>query len=363
MATILVVDDEPINRELLHAYLDGTGHRVVDAGSAEAAIATARAGEIDLVLLDVMMPGMNGYDALPLLKKDAGEALLPIVLVTALGDHDSRLRGLRAGADDFLTKPVDRHELLLRVGNLLALRADRAALMRRNVELVELQRFREEMSAMLIHDLKNPLAAMLSNIDYVLEGNGQPDDQAALIDSRTAGQRLLRLLANLADVARLERGQVPMMRSPMLVGDLVDPLVRQRRHLADARQIQIDNDVESHAQVFGDAELITRVVENVFDNAFRHTPPGGRIAVCGHETAARVQIKIGNTGLPIPPPARMQIFEKFGQANGNTGRMNLGLGLYFCRLAAEAHGGRMWVEETAELPTVFGIELPAAAAA
>lgn len=358
MGTILIVDDEPVNRELLLAYLDGTGHRVVEAGSAEVALSMADDVEVDLVLLDVMLPGLSGYDAVPFLKAGDTNEFLPVVLITALNDHESRLRGLRAGADDFLTKPVDRHELLLRVGNLLAMRADRTALLRRNVELVELQRFREEMSAMVVHDLKNPLGAMLANIEYVLEAPSKTDERDALLDSREAGKRVLRLLANLADLTRIEHGQIRMARSDFRVSDLVDPLVRQRSHLAAARNIRFDSAIAGDARMYADPELISRVVENVFDNAFRYTPPGGRIAVSGSGSQDRVQLTIGNTGKPIPIEARSRIFEKFGQAHGDVGRMNLGLGLYFCRMAAEAHGGRMWVDETPELPTVFGLELP-----
>jgi signal transduction histidine kinase len=362
MATILIVDDEPINRELLHAYLEGTGHRLYDADSAEAALSLAQSVRLDLVLLDVMLPGLSGYDAVSLLKATASEELLPVVLITALNDHESRLRGLRAGADDFLTKPVDRHELLLRAGNLLALRTDRNALQRRNVELVELQRFREEMSAMVVHDLKNPLAVILANLDYVLDGSANgSEDREALLDSRAAARRMVRLLSNLADLTRLEIGHMELRRARIYVGDLVQPLVRQRAHLAEARQITIDSTIDAKAQIDADPELMSRVVENVFDNALRHTPPGGRIAVCSAGSTDHVLVRIGNTGAPIPVDARSRIFEKFGQANTDVGRMNLGLGLYFCRLAAEAHGGRMWVEETEELPTVFGLELPAPA--
>jgi signal transduction histidine kinase len=214
---------------------------------------------------------------------------------------------------------------------------------------------------MIVHDLKNPLAAMLANVDFVLDDETTSAETLdALRDTKSAGSRALRLLANLIDVARVEAGQLQLRVQRIPVDDLVAPLVRQRGHLAGVRGITIDSRIDPKAELNGDPELISRVIENVFDNAFRHTPTGGRIAVCGTRCDSyAVRVSIGNTGAPIPVEARTRIFEKFGQAGGGSGRMNLGLGLYFCRLAAEAHGGRMWVDETPELPTVFSLELPA----
>jgi signal transduction histidine kinase len=361
VATILIVDDERINRELLHAYFDGSPHELIDADSGEAALHTALAVRPDLVLLDVMMPGLDGFATTKRLKTLFADELLPVILVTAMHDHESRIRGLRAGADDFVTKPVEQHELALRVQNLLALRAKEAALVRRNVELVELQRFRDEMSALVVHDLKNPLSVILANIDYVIDGVGdEQQHREALLDAKSAGARALRLLANLADMTRIEAGQLPLDRHPMQVAALLAPLVKQRTRLAQSRAIVLDSTIDPELPVFVDAELISRVVENVFDNALRHTPPGGRIAVRGVAQPDAVQIRIGNTGRPIPFDARTRIFEKFAQGTAQAGRMNLGLGLYFCRLAAEAHGGKIWVEETRDLPTVFNLELPRA---
>jgi signal transduction histidine kinase len=361
MAKLLIVDDEPVNRELLHAYLEGYEHELADAESGERALVVARDWRPDLVLLDVMMPGLSGFDTARFLKELAPDEFLPVILVTALADHDSRLQGLRAGADEFLTKPIDRHELIIRIANLLALRTKEAALQRRNLELVELQRFREEMSAMIVHDLKNPLSAVLANVDFVLDDDrNSTENLDALRDAKSAGGRAIRLLANLVDVARVEAGALQLTRSRIPVGELIAPLVRQRGHLAGARGIRIDSAIDPGVELHADSELLSRVIENVFDNAFRHTPPGGRISVCGRRCDGdSVRLSIGNSGAAIPPEARARIFEKFAQAGPAQGRMNLGLGLYFCRLAAEAHGGRMWVDETPELPTIFRLELPA----
>lgn len=360
MATILIVDDEPINRELLHAYLDGLGHELHDAASGEEALELARKVKFDLALLDVMLPGISGFDTAERLKADRRDEYLPIILVTALNDHQSRLHGLRSGTDEFLTKPVDRHELLLRINNMLALRTKELALVKRNLELVELERFRDEMAALIVHDLKNPLTVMLANVTFASEDPGcSTDTLEALRDTKSAGQRALRLLANLLDVTKMEAGRLQPRRSRTPVAALVDPVLRQRQHVAEARNIAVSRAIEPGAEVNADFELMSRVVENVFDNALRYVPTGGRIAVRADVVPEGVQLRIGNSGASIPKEARARIFEKFGQAGEAVGRMNLGLGLYFCRLAAEAHGGRMWVEETGDLPTVFALEVPA----
>ncbi len=359
MAKILIVDDEPLNRELVHAYLEGSGHEVLDAASAEAAVELARLAHPDLILLDVMLPGMSGFDAVPHLKQQAGTDFLPVILVTALNDQPARVRGLRAGADEFLTKPLERNELLVRVQNLLALRHKDQALAQRNRELAQLHKFRDEVTAMIVHDLKNPMSALKANLDYAMtELHDETSRQEALVDSMIATDRTIRLIGNLLEVTQLETGHLTLRRTHAPVAGLVEPIIGERTHLTRARAITVSQSIPDGLTVHADVELIIRVFENVLDNAIRYTPPGGRIVVLGSAAPRSVTLKVGNTGTPIPPAARAQIFEKFGQSGEAQGRMNIGLGLYFCRLAAEAHGGRIWVEEDPALPTVFGIELP-----
>lgn len=258
--------------------------------------------------------------------------------------------GLRE-SNRWLKGVVASGERLLRASNV------------KNDTLEELGRFKDDVAAMIVHDLKNPLAVIISNYDYILDGfEGSADCLEALQDSQVAGRRMLRLLANLVDVARLENGTLEVCASEVFLARLLHSIVDQRRVSARSRNITITLAPSSEIMLTVDVDLITRAIENIFDNALRHTPSGGSIEIQLLEAGPDIEIRIGNSGRAIPEGDRTAIFEKYRQATSEIGRMNLGLGLYFCRLAVEAQGGTIWVEETERLPTVFGIRLPRSAA-
>jgi K+-sensing histidine kinase KdpD len=248
-------------------------------------------------------------------------------------------------------------ELLLRARRAVASR--NAELTRKNDQLGELHRFRDEMSMLIVHDLKNPLSALLANISYVSDSIGVVDStiKEALVDSQAAGNRIMRLLANLLDVARIEAGRFQVMRVPTMLETLIHSVLHPRMQLANARRIRLTKNVEPNLYGSLDHDLVARIVENLLDNAIRYTPPGGRIDVGVAEIDGRVQVRVGNSGAAIAAEGRERLFQKFEQASESTSSMNLGLGLYFCRLATEAHGGRIWIEESAALPTVFVVDL------
>jgi two-component system, sensor histidine kinase and response regulator len=364
VARILIVDDSKVNRELLHAYLEGSGHELVDAASGEQALALAEATPPDLVLLDVMMPGIDGFETARRLKQLHATNFLPVILVTSLADQASRVLGLDAGADEFLSKPVDAQELHVRIRSLLALRAKDIALAAQNLALTELDRFKTEMSSLLVHDLRGLVAVVVANHDFLADRlrDGEPMVLESIEDSRSAAQRLLNLLVNLLDTTRMEANRIELVRSSVDVHGLLEGLVKQHRLAARARKLTVDMRVENGLRVLADADMLSRVVANIVENAMRYTPKAGCILLSADVADGLARIRIGNTGSAIPRAARSVIFEKFAQVSPDHGRMNLGLGLYFCRLALEAHGGRIWVDETPELATVFVLELPAEAA-
>jgi PAS domain S-box-containing protein len=234
----------------------------------------------------------------------------------------------------------------------------------KNDLLAEAGRFKDELSAMIVHDLKNPLSVIVSNYDYIIDNfEGSVSCLEALQDSQNAARRMLRLLSNLVDVSRMEDGTIQVRPSEVNLSNLLHPVADQRRVIARSRRITIVSAPPAEVQVGVDTDLMTRVIENILDNALRYTPAGGQIELELQGNGADVELRIGNSGSAIPVDARHSIFEKYRRGGSETGHMNLGLGLYFCRLAVEAHGGRIWVEETARLPTVFCISLPCLALA
>ena len=255
-------------------------------------------------------------------------------------------QGLRA-TNDQLNRAVATGALMLRESAV------------KNDALIDLGRFKDEVAAMISHDLKNPLAVIIANYDFILEGfDGSTDCLEALQDSQSAARRMLRLLENLADVARLEEGTLRLRISDVTLSGVLQGIVDQRRVLARRRQIALSLVMPAEIVVAVDADLLTRTVENVLDNALRYTPDGGVIEIAASEGDVQVEIRVGNSGISIPANMRDAIFEKHRQAGYDIGRMNLGLGLYFCRLAMASHAGRIWVEETERFPATFVICLP-----
>jgi PAS domain S-box-containing protein len=258
-----------------------------------------------------------------------------------------RMEQVLRESNDRLRETVANHEVLLRESTV------------KHDTLVELGQFKDEVAAMIVHDLKNPLTVIVSNYDYVLDAfEGSGDCLDALREAQSAGHRMVRLLENLLDVSRLENGTLVVSPKGVVLAQLIEPIVEQRRVLARLLKVQLVLVPSGDIAVEIDVDLATRAVENLLDNALRHTPGGGVIEIECRRAGPDIEIRIGNSGSAIPAESRTLVFEKYQQGAAPSGRMNVGLGLYFCRLAVEAQGGTIRVEETARLPTLFVLSLP-----
>ncbi|MDP2316485.1 MAG: hybrid sensor histidine kinase/response regulator [Pseudomonadota bacterium] len=357
---LLLVDDDPRQVAILRAHLAPLDHQLLAASSGAEALDCLDETPPDLILLDLRMPGIDGIDVLHHIRARPELARLPVVLITALHEREVRLRAIEAGADDFVEKPPDGAILRARVTNLLRLKQLGDDLERRNEELRRLEALRKELTDLVVHDLKAPVAGAALNIEVAMEMLGLEEGSAceALRDALAGVHRIQSMTEEILLLARLEEARMPIhpVRSPLR--GIVEDAVRTLGRIAARRGTQVDLAVEGDLLVTADPGLIRRVIENLLDNAIRHAPRGSRIAVHGAQ-GETVELSFKNGGTPIPEADRAHIFEKFAQSSGSVARgANVGLGLHFCHVVASAHGGSIRVEETAEWAVVFTLSLP-----
>jgi signal transduction histidine kinase len=360
---ILLVDDEPRNLIVLATMLGPLGHELVRAVGGRAAIDSFEASRPDLILLDVVMPELDGIDVLTHVRAHDPASHVPVILVTGQTERESRLRGFEAGADEFLEKPVDRALLLARVRTLLRLKAAADELLERNAELEQLRREQRELTAFIVHDLKNPLSVIHVNLSWLCQqaGDGDPDVAEAFADAKDASSRLQAMIEELLAISRLETAEVPLRRVPVDVGDLAREVVRGYAREAERKGIALRTQIDDGPlRVDADRAVLQRILENLIGNALQYTPAGGG-AVVAASTRSGLEVSVSNTGQPIPEREREHVFGKFRRGAGAPSRRgNAGLGLYFCKRAVEAHGGSITLEQTPEWPVSFVLHLLAA---
>ena len=360
---VLIVDDEVKNIKLLKGILFSENYRIYEASSGEAAIDLVHSIRPDLILLDVMMPGISGFEVCRQLKQDEKTKTIPIIMVTALREKEDRLKALESGGDDFLSKPVDSTEVVVRVKSLLRIKSyhdeisyNYKEIAAKNEKLLELEKTKDGLMHMIVHDLRTPLGAIFGFIDIMLlNKQGLAKDQIkALEKCIDFCQELKEMIESLLSIYKLEEGKMKLNIEAANMEDMIDETVQQFFVKAAEKQIALSYDrSDRHLIALVDSSLVKRVLANLLNNAIRHTPYGGRIKIFAEsdQNNDNLHIKVVDNGDGISPEYHQKIFDKFEQVKLKKSGIAVGasgLGLSFCKLAVEGHDGRIWVESEGE---------------
>jgi two-component system sensor histidine kinase/response regulator len=358
---LLVVDDEPINVDLLCDLLDSLDFAAVGALGGAQALEVARERAPDLILLDVMMPGMDGYEVCRRLRADPLTAAIPVVFVTALSETEDKVQAIEAGGDDFLTKPFNRPVLLARIRSLLRLKAASDALEASYRRLRDLERLKDDLVRMVVHDLKSPLTAMLGTLEMAVDGDLGPltePQRRFLDDARQRGSDVVGLIDNLLDVTRLEESAVRLELRPVQVRQLLSQVAGEWTVRAEQSGATVSVGDAPDAVVSADETLLRRVLGNLVGNALRHAGRGVHVRLSAVPSDQGVELVVDDDGVGIAPEMHDEIFRKGATAAPAGDAATSGLGLTFCKLAAEAHGGSIRVRSDRGAGSTFAVRLP-----
>ena len=359
---ILVVDDNASNRSILQRQLTRHGFLVVEVENAIDALNRLGEGGIDLILLDVLLPGMDGLALCRTIKADPVTTAIPVLLVTALHERHDRLAGIAAGANDFLTKPIDGQDLLLRCRNALAAKRQYDRTVEAYRKLQSLEELRDRLTHLIVHDMRSPLAGLTGYLDlFLTRSQGQVDDKLRTLVERavTQARMLAGHISHVLDVSRLEAGAMPLDRVDTELGVLVNQAIEALGAEVERVPVRLKAP-EQAVHVCADVGLLVRVFQNLLSNAIRFSPPGGVVVVRIGVTPEGVRAEVHDEGPGIAPEHHQLIFEKFGQVRSSRrpGQASSGLGLTFCRLAIEAHGGRIGVRSQLGQGSCFWLTVP-----
>jgi two-component system, sensor histidine kinase and response regulator len=369
---ILVADDIPANVELLLDQLNSLGYDTITAVDGPSAMAAAFEYQPDLCILDVSMPAgdlgvddrSTGFEVCRRIKRDPRTSRIPVIFVTALNDTSDRVRGIEAGGDDFLTKPHNRLVLGARVRSLLKLKAATDALEDSLRKLRELERVRDDLMKMIVHDLKTPLTSVLATLEMLADGDFgavTTTQKAAIGDAETKSEDLLALIDDILEVARIEEANISLSLGPMAPGALLAELVHEWAHRFTQERTTASVSVADDAPIFAaDKGLIKRVFSNLIQNAVTHSSHPVHLDLSARRARGGVLFTVSDNGPGIPPEYHDLIFRKFGQVEmpRSPRTRSSGLGLTFCKLVVERHRGRIWVRSEEGKGSSFYIELP-----
>jgi len=361
---ILVVDDSPQNRLVATGHLEASGYQVLNAASGEEALEMLATEPVSLIVLDVLMPGLGGFETCRRIRATPAIADIPILFLTALNDREATQPAVEAGGDDLLPKPFHRAELLLRVRALIRQRQTTNQLQQalrvmaeQNETLRRIEHDKRRISQLIVHDLRGPIGAAMANAQ-LLRQQAKGETAEIVDDILVAMQQLDRTARDLLDLSRAEAGELSPQMEAFSLPELAAEVASAMRGSARWTNVSIEVAVTAE-RVTADRELLRRLLQNLVHNALKHAPRNSAVTIEAALDTDGLLMRVLDLGPGVRPEDADRIFERFVTLDADAARTGShGLGLAFCRLAAEAHGGRIWVDPRDGGGAAFCVRIP-----
>lgn len=367
MSVVLIVDDNQINLKTLQIGLSQYDYEIHEASNGEDALKLAQSIRPDIIVLDVMMPKMNGFEVCRRLKQNSSTDDIPVIFVTALEEIVDKLRGFDVGGDDYITKPFVIEEVNARLKVHIALREQRRLVEQRRQDdldyFVGISELKNELIYQLKHDVKNPIASILLSI-HLLQRQFGADEQIREYTARmkASTNEIMRLVENLLEIAKLETGRSIQHFSSVDLHAFLNGICKLFYTQSETSDIAFHTDFDGVLggyQAYFDPNQMTSALSNLLANAFKYTLAGGAVRFIVTVSAQEILFQIADTGCGIAQDELPFVFQRFYRATQMKDKVEgTGLGLYIVKSIVEQHHGRVWIDSEIGMGSKVSVSIP-----
>ena len=352
---ILIVDDVPKNIQVLSTILHEKGYNICISTSGDQALEAISTEAPDLILLDIQMPVMDGFEFSKVLKANPKTKDIPIIFLTAVIEPEKILKGFELGAVDYITKPFNIPELTARVATHIEIKRSRE-------QLIELNATKDKFFSIISHDLRNPLGAIISTSELLLMYNftNEPEKiQKFATSIHTSALLVNKLLQNLMDWASIQTGKLSPKIEKQNLKNITGEICLLSNEIVQGKNITLQNNIISDIIIDCDIEMTKTVLRNLISNATKFTNTDGLISINCVEKESEIEVHVSDNGVGIKPENINYLFsiEKNLSTPGTNNEKGTGLGLLLCKELIEKQGGKIWVESQVGKGSTFKFTL------
>jgi len=361
---VACIDDEVLNLELLKFSIKQIDCEVLPIQYSLEALSILEKQIPDIILLDVQMPVMDGFELCALIKKKRSLKHIPIIFITGMEKTENKIKGFELGGVDYVTKPFNKHELLARIKTHLTLSETKKKLLKQAEDLQKENVLKDRLFSIIGHDLRSPLSAIKMQLDFILRGIIDPKDESFIkktVHSLNATtDEAFNLLDNLLGWAKSESGTLSIIKEDVKVLELVEQCIRLQKMALEAKNIDLIVAIPEEALVFADMNMIKTVLRNLLSNAIKFTPKEGRISIKAalKESTWHVSITDSGVGISVEDLPKVLNPKQHFSKEGTEQEAGTGLGLILCQDFIEKNNGELWVESTLGEGSRFTFSIP-----